>query len=340
MKWIYDLSPRELHSEITGLGLKPYISRQISSWLYKKIQPDISRWTDISRENRSLLQSRLDTGLDRVIETASDGGGTRKFLIRLRDGVRIEAVMIPEKDHTTFCISSQAGCPLGCAFCETGRSGFTRNLTSGEILGQVLILKQFLEPSSPGKLNLVFMGMGEPLLNYGSVRAALQVITAPDALAVSPRAITVSTAGILPRIRELYRDFPNIKLSVSLNASDPALRRVLMPSSRLTELPELLDYLGHHQPRYRVTLIYVLLKGINDSARHAGELAGAVKKIRCKINLIPFNENRCRFQPPDPATVDRFARDLREHHLTVTVRWSKGEDIHAACGQLALNQSA
>ncbi len=334
LKWIYDLSYHELKEEIAGAGMPDFTIIQVFQWIYGKNLEDISAWSNISKTNRQVLAREYDTCLDKVADIKSDQEGTRKFLIELKDGKRIEAVLIPEKHHYTFCISTQVGCALGCKFCATGKMGFSRDLSSGEILSQVLILKKEIKEYT-GKLNLVFMGMGEPLLNYENLKKALEIITAGKGMAISPRNITVSTAGILKGIQRLEADFPRIKVSLSLNAPDARLREELMPISRKEQLSGILGYLRQTRRKYRITFEYVLLRGINDSLADAKKLAAMVKGIPGKINLIPCNEaDGIEFQTPLQSVVDGFSEYLHEKGFTVVVRWSKGQAIRSACGQL------
>ena len=223
MKWIYDLPYERLKEEITALRLKPYTADQIFSWLYAKNIQDINQWLNISKTNRQLLADHFDTTLGTLTQIYEDQEGTKKILVELRDGYKIEAVLIKEKLHHTFCISTQVGCPLKCSFCATGRGGFKRNLSPGEIVSQVLLLKKQLG-ACKGKINLVLMGMGEPLLNYEHLNQALHIITADRGIAVAPRHICLSTVGILDKLQQFDRDFPKIKLSFSLNAPGPSLR--------------------------------------------------------------------------------------------------------------------
>jgi 23S rRNA (adenine2503-C2)-methyltransferase len=334
MKWIYDLTYAQLAEEIEAAGLKPYTADQIFQWLYAKNIQDMNQWTNISKANRELLAGLYDTGLNNVLDIREDGQGTKKLLIELGDRQKIEAVLIKEKDHYTFCLSSQVGCALGCTFCATGRLGFKRNLSAGEILSQLLLLKKHI-PGYTGKLNLVFMGMGEPLLNYGNLKQALEIITSEKGAAVSPRNITVSTAGILEKLKRLEKDFPRLKISFSLNAPGPAKRKQVMPVSRKEPLETFLQHFKRTRRKHRITFEYVLIKGINDSPEDSMNLAALVRGISCKINLIPYNKNNgIPFDTPDNETVEAFSEFMHSKGYTVIVRWSKGKDIGSACGQL------
>ena len=331
--WLLDLSAGELQAEMRRLGLKEFVARQIRQWLWLKNQPDIDSWTNLSRDNRRLIAKHFQTTLPPVIGEQEDGRGTRKFLLQLADGERIESVSIPEKDHVTLCLSSQVGCPLGCLFCATGQLGLRRNLTSGEILAQVQLMRRRLPEEK--RLNLVFMGMGEPLLNYDHLKRALDTITAEDGLAVSPRHVTVSTAGILGSLKRLEEDFPNVKIAFSLNAADAETRRRLMPVSKAERLEDILAWFRSRRRRHRVTFEYVMVAGVNDSAADARKLVRLIHGIPAKVNLIPLNENpACDLRSPSPEAVDAFQQQLQARGLTVVVRWSKGGSIRSACGQL------
>jgi 23S rRNA (adenine2503-C2)-methyltransferase len=341
MNWIYDLSYDELKEQLVAKGFKSFNIDQIFQWLYQKNIPDISRWTNISKSNREILSSSYDTSRGNLLAVDEDLQGTRKILVDLRDGHKIEAVLIREKHHYTFCISTQVGCPLKCAFCATGALGFKRNLSSGEIIIQVMLLKSII-PDFTGKLNIVLMGMGEPLLNYGNLKKALEIITSDGGVSISPRNITLSTAGILEGIKRFEADFPRVKISFSLNASGSGMRERLMPISKTERLEEILDYFRSYkkQRKFRVTFEYVMLKGINDSLHDARKLVNLVRGIPCKINLIPYNGNEIfDFKTPDDIDIEAFSDFLHQKGFTVIVRWSKGRDIKSACGQLAANHT-
>ncbi|MCP5047423.1 MAG: 23S rRNA (adenine(2503)-C(2))-methyltransferase RlmN, partial [bacterium] len=336
MKWIYNLPYDRLTEEVTASGLKKFAAHQVFQWLYEKNEQDIDQWTNISKANRELLSQSYNTCLNTVLAETKDDQGTKKLLVELPDGQKVEAVLMKEKGHYTFCLSTQVGCALGCEFCATGKMGFKRNLEQGEILSQLLLLKKYI-PSYRGKINLVFMGMGEPLLNYKNLKQALEVITSEKAIAISPKNITVSTTGILEKLRCLEQDFPKVKVSFSLNASTSAQRTRLMPISRTQTLEKALDYFRATPRKHRVTFEYVLLKGINDSPDDARQVAALVRGIPCKINLIPYNENKgIPFDTPGNQRVETFSDYLHNKGYTVTVRWSKGRGIKSGCGQLAI----
>lgn len=333
--WILERQLDDLKSELVAAGFRPFVARQAFQWLYHKNSQEPTAWSNVARAGRERLDAMYDWDLRPVLDRRGDSQGTRKLLIGLADGNEVETVLIPEKGRYTLCLSSQAGCPLACAFCATGAMGFRRNLSAGEIVSQVLSLKKELGEYA-GRLNLVFMGMGEPLLNYDNVARALRLIMEPDGLNVSPRHVTVSTAGILENLRRLEHDFPQVKIAFSLNAPDPRLRAELMPVSRTEGLEAFMAYFRGHKRRQRVTFEYVLLAGVNDSPAQARQVAGLLRGIPAKINLIPYNANpSLPFRRPGQADVEKFRAVLLEKGLTVVTRWSKGEEIRSACGQLA-----
>ncbi len=335
MNYIYNYNLQELTEEMKELGIKPFVADQIFGWLYNKIEPEINNWSNISKKNIETIQNIFDTNLDAIEKVESDSSGTKKFLIRLKDNLLIESVLIKESDHYTFCISSQVGCPLKCAFCATGKMGFFRDLTSGEILSQIILLKRELGDYKR-KLNLVFMGMGEPLLNYNNLKKALSTITNENGLNIGQRNITISTSGFLEKIKQLEKDFPKIKISFSLNSPNQMKREKLMPISKKEPLKPILNYFKTNKRKFRITFEYVIIKGVNDSQDDAIELGKLLSKISCKINIIPYNENESiKFKSPEKRKVEKFSDTLFKRGYTVMVRWSKGREINSACGQLS-----
>ncbi len=335
---IKELSLPALRDWLGEQGIAPYRAGQIFKWVYRRGIDDFGAMTDLKKEIRSLLFERFFVGrLDvRAVDRAADG--TAKYLFRLSDGEHIETVLIPEREHHTLCVSSQVGCAQGCTFCHTAAGGFVRNLTPGEIIGQVRDVGDLLPPDDPRRLtNLVFMGMGEPLANHRSLQAALTVLTGNEAgLAFSGRRITVSTAGLVPRLADLGRE-ADVNLAISLNATDNKTRDRLMPINRRFPIEALLEACRKFplRPHRRITVEYILMAGVNDSPEEARRLVKLLRPIRAKINLIPFNEHPASpFRRPDDVTVARFQRILADAHYTAIVRHSKGTEISAACGQL------
>jgi len=331
-----NMSYPELRIWTEALGEPSYRADQLMKWMYLRDLDDPAEMTDIPKKFRHTLrdEARISRLEPAEIQTSVDGA--RKLLFVLDDGERIESVLIPERDHFTLCVSTQVGCSLGCAFCLTGTSGLKRNLTSGEIVNQVLAARRELSLQD-NLTNLVLMGMGEPLANYSQTVRALKNITGSTGLGFSARRVTVSTAGIAPRIVQLGHHV-NVSLAVSLNAADNDLRSQLMPVNRTYPLEALMEACRKFPLRHgrRITYEYILIRDVNDGDSHARKLTGLLRPGSVKINLIPFNEHPASsFRSPTMDRVEGFQRILLEHHFTVIVRKSKGRDIMAACGQLA-----
>ena len=325
----------ELEQLITTWGQPAFRARQLVKWLYKGVG-DFEAMTDIARPFRAELseRARISQLVAAQVQEAADG--TRKFLFPLEDSNFIESVLIPEEGHYTLCVSSQVGCAQGCRFCLTARRGLIRNLTAGEIVNQILTVRQNLPDERPLS-NLVFMGMGEPLANFANLVRALGIITAPWGLNFSFRRITVSTAGLAPFIPRLGFE-ARCNLTVSLNASDDETRNQIMPINRRYPLHELLNACrAFPLPRHRrITFAYVLIDGLNDVPQQARKLAKLLRGFRAKINLIPFNRHpRLPYGPPPEARTLEFQEILRAANYTVLIRESRGQEISAACGQLA-----
>ena len=328
------------------LGEKRFRATQLFRWIHQKGQSNFSAMSDLAQSLRDKLEQQATIASPPVLSQHESADGTIKWLFDVGDGNAVETVFIPETDRATLCISSQAGCAVGCRFCSTGHQGFSRNLTTGEIIAQLWYAEHFLRKHlhRPDRVisNVVLMGMGEPLQNYAAVLPALKTMLDDHAYGLSRRRVTVSTSGVVPRIDRLAQDCP-VALAVSLHASNDALRDSLVPLNKKYPLAELMQacqrYL-QYAPRDFITFEYVMLDGINDQPQHARELTALVRNSGpgawCKFNLIPFNPfpdsglHRSR-----PETVDAFARLLNEAGLVTTVRKLRGDDIDAACGQLA-----
>jgi 23S rRNA (adenine2503-C2)-methyltransferase len=330
-----ELTQSEFEELMTTWDQAPYRARQIQKWLYKGIA-DFQAMTDIGQEVRELLLRKSCISTLHLLERQQSTDGSEKFSFRLADGEVIESVLIPEMDHYTLCLSSQVGCAQNCRFCLTAQKGLHRNLTSAEIINQVLAVRQ-LVPPKPAITNLVFMGMGEPLANFSHLTKAITIILAPWGLNFSSKRVTVSTAGLVPLIPALGKAV-RVNLAVSLNAPNDALRRRLMPIAQTYSLHQVLAACREFPlpPHRRITFSYVLLKGVNDSPDQARELARLLRGLRAKINLIAFNPHPyLPFQRPDPENVQNFQDILIQAHYTTLIRESRGGDISAACGQLA-----
>lgn len=335
---IKDLSRQQLADWLESRGRRAFRTDQILRWVYLRQTDSFEDMTNLGKPLRADLDAAfVNPRLQPENESVSQDG-SRKTLYRLHDGRYIETVLIPEKDHFTLCISSQVGCSQGCRFCMTARGGLARNLSAGEIISQVRDAQQQVQVQDGMPLsNIVFMGMGEPLANYANVIQALATITDGDwGLKISARRVTVSTAGLVPKMVDLGRD-TRVNLAVSLNATDDDTRSRLMPINRKYPIADLMAACRRYPlpPRRKITFEYILMKGINDSMEDARRLVKLLRPIKAKINLIPFNEYPgSDFQRPDPSQISRFQEFLADHHYTVIVRHSKGQDIGAACGQL------
>ena len=335
---ILDLSREQLLAWLNEQGIESYRADQILKWIYLRQADDFETMTDISKPIRALLEQQFSIHRLETIKIENSKDGSQKYLFRLPDHKLVESVLIPEKDHLTLCISSQVGCAQDCRFCLTAAGGFERNLTAGEIVSQVRDIKNEVDDKDHIRLrNIVFMGMGEPLANYKNLIGALTVITDNDyGLRFASRRVTVSTAGLVPRLADLGRD-TKVNLAVSLNAVDNETRSRLMPINRKYPLEVLLEACGEYRtaPGRLITFEYILIKGVNDSADDARRLAKLLHPIRSKINLIPFNPHEgCSYERPDETAIIRFQEILIDKHYTVMIRQSKGQDISAACGQL------
>ncbi|HJR71954.1 MAG TPA: 23S rRNA (adenine(2503)-C(2))-methyltransferase RlmN [Gammaproteobacteria bacterium] len=319
-----------------NLDEKPYRARQIMRWLYQRYVTDYAQMSDLSAALRRQLKEITTTELSPVLKHEQSDDGTRKWLLDVGANQAIETVYIPEPDRGTLCISSQAGCALDCAFCATGYQGFNRNLTSAEVLGQVVLAARELAPAKI--TNVVFMGMGEPLANYRNVLPVVHLLVDDQAFGLSRRRVTISTAGVVPHILKLADDC-NVALAVSLHAPTDELRDRLVPINKVHPIAELLDACWKYaegQASRSITFEYVLLDQVNDSVAEARQLVKLLRNKPAKVNLIPFNafpesEFRCSPQP----RIDAFWQTLRNAGLIATIRRPRGDDIAAACGQLA-----
>ncbi len=333
---IRDMSLAEIETLITTLGKEQYRARQVMKWLYQKNATSFSEMTTLSRDFRARMDEMVfiaEPLLDRIQSSAD---GTKKALFRLADGLFIESVLIPGRNHWTACLSTQAGCAMGCLFCLTGRQGLTRNLLPSEITGQMTMLRRHT-PEGPDIKNIVLMGMGEPLANYDHTVKAIRILTSDYGLGFSNRKITVSTCGLAPQIIRLGQDIC-VNLAVSLNAPDDLRRNDLMPVNRKYPLKTLLAACRDYPMpgRRMLTFEYILMSGINDSPEDAKKVARLLKGIRCKLNLITLNEfPGSSFRTPSKETVSSFQQILLDHHYTAILRASRGKDILAACGQLS-----
>ncbi|GAB4280232.1 MAG: 23S rRNA (adenine(2503)-C(2))-methyltransferase RlmN [Deferrisomatales bacterium] len=332
---LFDLDLAGLQSLFERMGERPFRAGQVMQWVYKRGVLDIDRMTDLARPLRAELARRASLRLPAVEQDLRSRDGTRKLLLRLADGERVETVLIPDEERLTQCVSSQVGCAMGCAFCRTGTMGLVRHLTAGEIVSQVVLARQLLGPERR-VTNVVFMGMGEPLHNLDNVVRAFRILSDDHGLNITRRRLTVSTCGLVDAMRRLPAEvLPS--LAVSLNATTDAVRDRIMPVNRRYPIAVLLEALKELPlpPRARHTIEYVLLGGVNDSPEDARRLVRLLSGVRCKVNLIAYNPHESSpFRAPTPEAVAAFQSQLLEKNFTAVLRKSRGQDILAACGQL------
>lgn len=359
---IKELSKEELAAFIERLGLKPYRTEQIINWIYRRYAASFDEMTNLSKDTREKLKETAVISNLTLLKTLKSKDGTQKFLFELEDGELIESVLIPDNERLTLCISSQAGCAMSCGFCLTGSAGFRRNLKSYEILDQVISVMRIIRDTTLSKpeksghhiTNIVLMGMGEPLNNFNEVVSALWKIT--DLMKFSKRRITLSTSGIVPKIRSLAETGLGVNLAISLNATTNETRSMIMPVNKKYPLKDLIKACRQFPlpPRNRITFEYVLFAGINDSEDDALRLVNILKGIKSKVNLIPYNpphtvtnnhapkssKRFSHFSRPSEADILAFQKILLDRGLMAVIRKSRGTDISAACGQLKADYTA
>jgi len=333
-----DLSRAGLELALQDLGVERYRARQLFQWIYGRGVGAFNAMTDLSVDLRGRLDTEFRVSTPTIVRRDVSSDGTQKFLLALADGTPIESVFIPDTPNQTFCVSTQAGCAMGCAFCLTATMGLVRNLTPGEIVGQVRVLATTLDLHDKA-FNIVMMGMGEPLHNYDHTMTALQILCDRDGFAIPPRRITLSTVGLVPAIERLAAEPLVPNLAISLHAASETLRATLVPLAHKYSITEILNACRQFplKHRDRITFEYVLLAGVNDSVAEARKLAKVLRGVKAKVNLIPLNPAAgIPYERPSDEAIDAFARVLADHHVTVSVRKSRGRDIRAACGQLAV----
>ncbi len=336
-----DFDRRGAEEFLAALGEKPWRASQLIQWIHQRGVLDFDAMTDLAKGLRSRLAQMCGPELPAVATMQASRDGTVKWLLRLADGNGIETVFIPEDDRGTLCISSQVGCTLNCSFCSTARQGYNRNLSTGEILSQIFIARRDLAARGLGErpiTNVVLMGMGEPLLNFDNVTRAIDVMLDDHAYGLSKRRVTLSTAGVVPMLDRL-REVAPVSLAVSLHATNDALRDELVPINRKYPLAELLDACRRYvdrQPRRRITFEYVMLDGVNDSLADARALVRLLRNVPSKVNLIPFNPfPDSGYRTSSQQAIDRFRDVVMAAGIVTVTRRTRGDDIDAACGQLA-----
>jgi 23S rRNA (adenine2503-C2)-methyltransferase len=330
----------------TRLGAKPFRARQLMKWIYRRGAADFSTMSDLAQEFRTRLSDIAEITVPQIVTEQLSKDGTRKWMLRMDQVQGIETVFIPEPDRGTLCISSQVGCAMDCTFCATAQQGFNRNLSAAEIVGQVWLAQRELAKASQSAVgegnrkitNVVFMGMGEPLANYRNVLPAMRIFLDDLGYDLSRRRVTLSTSGLVPQIYKLAEEC-NVALAVSLHAPNDELRDELVPINRKHPIAELLDACWHYidqQNGRSITFEYVMLDGVNDKPEHARQLAGLMRGRPAKLNLIPFNVfPGTRYRRSPAATILKFRDILNDHGVIATTRKTRGDDIEAACGQLA-----
>ena len=333
----FGLTPGEVRDILVAAGWQPYRANQVLDWVYRKKVRDPGAMSNLGKAQREALASLVDLGLPRIHrQQGSPRGDAVKYALELRDRARVESVAMLSKRGVTLCVSSQAGCGMACVFCATGTLGLTRNLKADEIVAQVLHMLETTGWEDPG-FNIVFMGMGEPLANYAQMMRAIRILNAEEGLNVGARRITVSTVGLVPQMHRLAKEGMQLGLALSLHATTDELRDRLVPLNRRYPLRELLRAAAYYAETTgrRITLEYVLLGGVNDRKVDAERLAEIANSLPCKVNLIPYNPvPQLPWQRPTDEAIQRFADWLVPRCPAVTLRWSQGGEIFAACGQL------
>jgi 23S rRNA (adenine2503-C2)-methyltransferase len=326
----------EMEAMFESHGHPRFHARQVFRWIWKRGVTDFALMTDLSRALRAKLADTFVITTPQIVRRDFSEDGTQKFVLRMADGKQIESVFIPDTPAQTFCISTQVGCAMGCAFCLTGKMGLVRHLSAGEIAGQVRVLAQALEFGDDA-FNIVLMGMGEPLHNYDATMKALRILNDEQGLSVGPRRVTLSTVGLVPMLDKLAQEALMPNLAISLHATTEQQRAAIVPPTKKYSLHDILEACRRFplKKRSRITFEYVMLEGVNDSAEDARRLATLLAGIKAKVNLIPLNAAAgIPFDRPSDQRVDAFAQILADRHINVSVRKSRGRDIRAACGQL------
>lgn len=344
---LLDLDPAQLVAYCGELGEKPFRAKQLQRWIHQFGASDFDDMTDLAKSLREKLKGRAHITAPAIISDHTSADGTRKWLVDVGNGNAVETVFIPEENRGTLCVSTQAGCAVNCRFCSTGKQGFNRNLSVGEIIGQLWMAEfelrrtKGIEPGPKGErqiTNVVMMGMGEPLLNFEPTVTALKLMLDDNAYGLSRRRVTLSTSGVVPMIDKLSKECP-VAMAVSLHASNDALRDGLVPLNKKYPLHELMDACRRYlefAPRDFITFEYCMLDGVNDTDQHARELIQLVKTVPCKFNLIPFNPfPESGLKRSQNTRIKLFAQILMDAGIVTTVRKTRGDDIDAACGQLA-----
>jgi 23S rRNA (adenine2503-C2)-methyltransferase len=331
----FDITLNELENKLEPIGVKPYRARQIYKWVYQMGTADFGLMTNLPKGLRVTLRDMFNFGALAIEESSASQDGSTKYMLTTDDGHVIEAVSMPDNGKSTVCLSTQVGCKMSCTFCVTGKIGFIRNLTPGEIVGQVMAVKPHV--GDDRITNIVLMGMGEPVDNIDNVLKAIDIMEEPFGLKISHRRLTISTVGLIDGLRLV--DTKKAQLAISLNAATSQVRTKLMPINRVYPLQDVIAYVKSlgNMGRTRVTFEYVMIKQINDSLEDARLLAGLLKGVKCKVNIIPYNESPyAEFKSPDEESVKQFQSYLIDRRFTAIVRDSRARDIGGGCGQLGM----
>jgi len=331
---ITGMTLEEMEALLKSIGQPKYRAAQLFNWIYKRAILSFDEMTNFAKLLRQQLDNMADIGhISIEKQLTSTDEQTTKFLFKLNDGLCVESVFMIDGKRRTVCLSSQVGCALRCSFCATGKMGFQRNLSAGEIIDQLLAIQRTLNVEVT---NIVIMGMGEPFLNYDEVIKACDIISHDKGIAIGKRKITISTSGIVPAIKRFTKEDLRYKLAISLNAANDEIRTKLMPINKKYPIDELINAAKYYanKSRHRITFEYVMIAGVNDSVEHALNLSKLVKGLKCKINIIPYNSIDKKQRPPSEVTINAFIRPFLNMNVVISVRRSKGVDIGAACGQL------
>ncbi len=335
---ITELTQKDLEDVLDDWGQPKYRAKQVIDWVYRKPVTEFSSCGNLPPELRERLDSEFTfQSVEPVKESKSRDKRAAKVLLKLHDGNTIESVLMFYNKRRTVCVSSQVGCAFGCPLCATGESGFERNLTPAEIVDQVLFFSRQLKASNEKVSNVVFMGMGEPLVNFEAVWRAIEILTDPKTLGIGARHITISTSGIATGIKKLAKKKLQVGLAVSLHASNDKMRDDIVPPNKMYPLETLLRECDNYvkATNRRVSFEYALIKDVNDSVQTAIELGDLLRGLNCFVNIIPVNRSpNSSFEPPSKAKVEHFSETLARHHVANTVRVKRGMDIDAGCGQL------
>lgn len=343
-KYILGMSVEEIKSWFRSIGQPEFRAKQLLEWLYEKNETDLQKMTNLSAELRAKLQEEVALSRLKLASIQeSDDGQTQKFLWELHDGSFVESVLISSDERRTVCVSTQVGCPARCAFCASGREGLIRNLDVDEVVGQVYFINDWLIKKGERVSHIVYMGMGEPFRNYDTVVQSIRLFIHPDMLNISQRRITVSTVGVVEGIQQFALEDLKVNLVLSLHAPNQKLRQKIIPYARHYELSDILKAMENYSWKTKrdLTYEYTLISGINDGEEQAKELVELLRGKQCTVNLIPYNPvDGLRLKRPDGDAVRRFREILSLGNIVNTCRYTKGDDIAAACGQLAMKQKS